>query len=191
MSNMETKTECACSSYHKHDGPECPQSAIPRCLIRTRKEIHARAERDAIRCEELTPHAVLLSRLLGDGSDPQDYVSIGIGEMSVPGAHLVLHPKIAADVIPYIRAIREAGYRPWTRETYDYAELKRKTWGYWLPSEGRTEMPSQPDVLVMAFFAAPADATDACRWVQVGEEMKPIMKLVCPDGIDAEATVPS
>lgn len=87
-------------------------------------------------------------------------VSIGWGPHSLNGVLIRCVLDKPEDIVELLRWLGAKGYHQKT-EPDDYAELQRRTWNL-------------GSIKVMGFFEG-----EVCKFVQVGEEMKPILELRC------------
>lgn len=73
-------------------------------------------------------------------------------------------PKSVRDLIPLLRDIREHGYK--AQKIEDDTELHRRIWKY------------DRDLKLQVFFTGYAEGS-TCKFVKVGEELKPVYELRC------------
>ncbi len=110
----------------------------------------------------------------GDGALTGIMVSCGVGDGSINGVMIHFHGLVDfKQVLPIRQFIRTLGL-PAPKSEHDYDSFGRKGWTY------KTE---HGPLVLLAWFPVgdekEGDKDARCRFVKVGEEMKPVYKLMC------------
>lgn len=115
----------------------------------------------------------MIAQKVVDDLDPElkPVLSIGHDFSSLQGVLIHIYPKDMKQVAPVLKVLADCGFHQMPNsKPSDYAEIKRRTWQ--LVGDDK----AGAKIHLSAFFYTDGSK---CKFVKVGEETKPVMKLVC------------